>query len=472
MKFSRFFIVLAAQCLLFASLCFAQDKKENKLSTNVWGYLVDDMTGAPVVGAKVTIMSAKDSTVVDTIITEEGNQGYIKRSFVIFTITEPGEYIIKAEAEGYEPTVNRWSVEKLYKHDNFIHVTTPWYIRKPKKKRNKDIQLGEAVVKASRVKFYYKGDTIVYNADAFELAEGSMLDALIKQLPGVELKEGGEITVQGRRVDELLINGKDFLNNDRASLLENLPSYMVKNVKVFEKTNRMMEVMGDTINKMLAMDVRLKKEYSTNFVGNLDAGLGTNHTALARAFGLRIAPKSSFKIHANVNNINESHDPGEQGEWTPMQQAMSVYNIYRGGGNYLYSNDKIYYANMVHVRYTENKNDSYTVSEQFLPTGSIFGRNFNRGRTYGSAFSTNHTFYTQKDIMLGPVKLSYLRVNPWFDYSDNRGHSLNGSASANEDIYGSYGKEWRDSITTPNAGQLLRTYGLNRTSDNTKRRGY
>jgi Na+-translocating ferredoxin:NAD+ oxidoreductase RnfA subunit len=68
--------------------------------------------------------------------------------------------------------------------------------------------------------------------------------------------------------------------------------------------------------------------------------------------------------------------------------------------------------------------------------------------------------------------LSYLRINPWFDYSNDRGHSLRGSATVDEDIYGSYGKEWRDSITAPNAGQLLRTHGLNRTKTNNKRHGY
>ena len=446
-------------------------KRETEYKTKVLGYLVDEITGQPV-KAKVTIMMAKDGTIFDTLTTKMQTNGYIERSWVTFTISQPGDYIIKCEADGYETTINHWSVNKLYKHEEFVRVTSPWYIRRPKKVRNKDVQLGEVVVKATKVKFYHKGDTVVYNADAFELAEGSMLDALIKQLPGVELKEGGEITVNGRRVDELLLNGKDFLNSDRKAMLENLPSYMVKNIKVFEKTNRMNEIMGDTLRKNLAMDVRLKKEYSTNFVGNIDAGVGTNHTALARAFGLRIAPKSSFTIHANANNVNEARDPGEQGDWSPMQQAMSVYNIYRAGGSYHYANDKIYYANKVHMRYTENKADSYTGSEQFLPTGNTFGRNFNRGRSYGTAFNTEHTFKTEKDIIIGPLNMRFLCINPSFDYSNNRGHSLSGSATTDQDIYGSYGKEWRDTITTPNAGQSLRKYGLNRTKNDIKRNGY
>ena len=65
-----------------------------------------------------------------------------------------------------------------------------------------------------------------------------------------------------------------------------------------------------------------------------------------------------------------------------------------------------------------------------------------------------------------------MRINPNFSYNDNRGHHSNGSATTDQDIYGVYGKEWRDSITAPNTGQLLRTYGLNRTKNNSRHNGY
>ena len=91
--------------------------------------------------------------------------------------------------------------------------------------------LGEVQVNATKVKFYMNEDTLVYNADAFELSEGSMLDALIEQLPGVELKDDGRIYVNGRFVESLLLNGKDFFKGDNLIMLENLPSYMVKNIQ-------------------------------------------------------------------------------------------------------------------------------------------------------------------------------------------------------------------------------------------------
>lgn len=98
------------------------------------------------------------------------------------------------------------------------------------KRPRKEIQLGEATVKATKLMMVMKGDTLVYNADAFQLAEGSMLDKLISMLPGVELKKDGVITVNGRRVDRLLVNGEDFFTGSPKVAIENLPAYTVDEV--------------------------------------------------------------------------------------------------------------------------------------------------------------------------------------------------------------------------------------------------
>ncbi len=76
--------------------------------------------------------------------------------------------------------------------------------------------LEEVTVVASIVQFVNKGDTIQYNADAFKLAQGSMLDALLEKMPGVKIDSDGRITVNGRFVEKLLLDGKDFFDGDQA----------------------------------------------------------------------------------------------------------------------------------------------------------------------------------------------------------------------------------------------------------------
>ena len=471
MKTRTFLTVLAAQCLLLASLAQAQEKKDKTYETDVWGYLVDDVLLQPVAGAKVTVMSAKDSTVIKTLTTNDnGNYGNQKRSFVIFTITEPGEYIIKAEGEGFETTYNTWSIAKLYKHESSISLGKPFYIKKLKKK--KEHKLGEAVVRATKVKFYYRGDTVVYNADAFELAEGSMLDALIKQLPGVELKEGGEITVQGRRVDELLLNGRDFLNEDRKVMLDNLPTYMVKNIKVFERDDFFSQKMGDKEAKKLAMNVQLKKEYSIGLIGNVEAGVGTDHRFLGRLFGLRFTPKSGLTFFANANNLNDDRNPGDKGDWTPLKQPTGITSVYSGGVAYQYQGDKLQYNGTAKLNHSDGKSRTYTNSENFLSSGNTFGRSFSNSNNHNTSLNIRQSLKFPKGIKIGNVKADFITVQPFLEYNKYSNNSDMGSAAANSDIFGSYGKAWRDSITAPNAGQLLRTYGLNRVVNSTEGNGH
>ena len=136
--------------------------------------------------------------------------------------------------------------------------------------------LQEVTVTASRVRFYYKGDTIVYNADEFKLADGSMLDALLKQVPGMELREDGRIYHNGQFVDDLLLDGKDLFMGDRKLMLENLPAYTVKSIAVYDKQSKENEWLGrkDESTQHHVIDVRLKKEYKATWIANVEAGTG------------------------------------------------------------------------------------------------------------------------------------------------------------------------------------------------------
>ena len=463
-------LLLIITVVLIPRMISAQDRHKLQ-ETEVLGYLLEQKTQQPVYDAKISVILASDTNVVIPAEISGGEQNGFARAWVAFSISQPGDYLIKCEGDGYETTYTSWSVKKLYKREKRITLRTPFYIKK--KKSNNDHQLGEVVVKATKVKFYVKGDTMVYNADAFELAEGSMLDALIKQLPGVELKEGGEIAVNGRHVDELLLNGKDFFNEDRKLILDNLPSYTVKNIKVFEKKDMMRALLGDTIHKNLAMDVRLKKEYSVGLIGNAEAGMGTDHRYMGRLFGMRFAPHSNFTFYANTNNLSDDRTPGEQGNWSPLRQATGVKTLYSGGLKYNYSQDYFRYMGDLKASHSDGKSNRYTNSENFLSSGNTYGRSFTNSNNHNTTLSAFNLVHSLNKIPIGKIlNITYLKLLPQLDYRNYSNNSQVGSAMANSDIYGNYGKEWRDSITAPNAGQLLRTHGLNRVANSNMGKGH
>ena len=178
------------------------------------------------------LLNAADSAFIDSVKANVDKWDGKFYSSVNAKVSQPGNYIIRLQAEGYEPKYVPFSILKLYKNERYKQLKTA-YLKKEKQKW--DVDLDEVVVTATKLKFFMDGDTLTYNADAFALSEGSMIDALIKKLPGVEIKDGGEIYVNGQKVESLLLNGKDFFDSDRELMLENMPAYMVKNIQSYER---------------------------------------------------------------------------------------------------------------------------------------------------------------------------------------------------------------------------------------------
>ena len=222
----------------------------------------------------------------------------------------PAKYLFRVSLEGYRTAYVEYTLDKIGRREH-EHELPPFYLAPEAG------MMRELTVTASRVKFYFKGDTIIYNADAFVLAEGSMLDALIAQLPGVELKSDGRIYHNGKFVDDLLLNGKEFFRHDRKLMLENLPAYTVKDIAVYDKQTAENEWLGikDERTQHHVLDVRLKKEYMVGWVANVEAGGGTDDRYLARLFAMRHSDFSRFAVVAGANNLDDDSKPGENGGW-------------------------------------------------------------------------------------------------------------------------------------------------------------
>ena len=272
-------------------------------STYIVGKIYDKTTRAELLGAKVEVRHAGDSAVIGKfdatktiIIRNEPTEKAIFRQ-QIETDNRDLELIITCDNHDTEVITIPSADLKQAECDLGIIYLTPTAR-----------QLEEITVTTSKVKFYHKGDTVVYNADAFLLAEGSMLDALIRQLPGVEFRSDGQIFVNGEFVDNLLLNGKDFFKNNRQVMLDNLGAYMVKNVQVYRKSNDMDTFLGQNVTgqKELVMDVKLKKDYMDTWIVNVAGGYGTSDRYLGRLFAMRFTPRSKIAAYGNLNNTNES----------------------------------------------------------------------------------------------------------------------------------------------------------------------
>ncbi len=453
-------------CLLFFSL-LGYSQKNTSVTVN--GSVVDNFTHEQLFGVKVDILNLPDSSLVTSVKSQQNNLNGRLVSFVQFNIHKPGSYLVCCSREGYEKTYNPLTIKRLYKHETVIQIKEPFVIKKLRRKN--EVNLNEVVVTATKVKFYINGDTLIYNADAFNLAEGSMLDALIRQMPGVQLKDGGQIFVNGRYVNSLLINGKDFFNNDRKLMLDNLPSYMVKNIKIYERDDeihRLANLPGNA-QKEYVMDVRLKREYSIGWIANSEAGSGTDDRYIARLFALRFTPNSRISLFANTNNVNDDSKPGQNGDWSPERLSTGLTKTYNAGFDYnVQQRDNRYQHNgNVRVTYSENQNENQVNSVNFLTGGNTFTRSSEISNSDKFSLTSNHKLIFFPKLK-APIDLKFLFANPYFSYNRSHNQLQSASATFSDDVISHLGKAWVDSIMDPNAGYLLRNYAINRVINQSK----
>ena len=244
--------------------------------------VANSFTGELVENGKCELLSSDSTFLANGKWQYSTNNGVRTASSVSAVVPCNGDYIFRLSHEDYDTLYFPVEV-KVAKQAKHLRLGETAYMRKIS-----TVNLDEFTVKATKIKMVVRGDTVVYNADAFQMSNGSMLDALIEQLPGVELKDNGVIMYNGKQIASLLVNGKDFFKGDPRVALDNLPAYMVNEVKVYERETDFEKLTGQQLDERpLDMDVRLKKEYSIGWIANAEAAYGTGNKYLGRVFALR-----------------------------------------------------------------------------------------------------------------------------------------------------------------------------------------
>lgn len=281
----------------------------------------DGFLKIPLAEARITLLTTDSVVVQDSIkvtLRKRNGERWGNAEFRLQLPKKTCTYLIRATLDGYEDAWQTLSVK--------AEIDDPWGLDSPLElRRIREKTLGEATVTATRLKMYYKGDTLIYDASAFKMPDGSMLDDLIRQMPGVTMNDKGEIFVNGRKVDELLLGSRSFFGGNNKVLLDNLPYYTVKNLKVYEKeSDRNVAVGYEMEKKKYVMDVNLKDAYRNGYIGNVEAAGGTKERWLGRGFLLGYTDKFRFTLLANANNVNEKRHIGESGGWKPEQMPRSL----------------------------------------------------------------------------------------------------------------------------------------------------
>ena len=403
---------------LFFLVCnaIAAEKKDTLMA--IYGGVFDSFTGAAV-KANVYLLredstivkqpTQKDSVLVDTLEVQQFEDWQTKRQQVRYVGMVPkqkGNYILKAEHEDYETLFQPFNINKVRSYFEAPEL-------KMKRKIHKSAELDEVVIKATKVQMVYRGDTIVYDATAFVLPEGSMLDGLIRQLPGAELSSDGEITINGKHVDNLTLNGKDFFKGDNKVMLENLPYFTVKELKAYDKTDEKSAALGlpaEQQDKIYTLDVVLKKEYQRGYIANAEVGAGSEERWMMKLFGLMYGERYRLATFGNANNVNEERSPGKDGDWDPRKTSRGLITTRQAGVHHEISDKFSKWSNTLDAKasWQGTYNEQTYRSERYRTEGNIFSGGFNNNKSKNNDFKINEKFQLEKPYWLrADAELSY-----------------------------------------------------------------
>ncbi|UPT69286.1 MAG: TonB-dependent receptor family protein [Flavobacterium sp. JAD_PAG50586_2] len=167
-------------------------------------------------------------------------------------------------------------------------------------------KLKEIVIKHEYKPLIIKKDTLTYDVKAFANGNERKMKEVLEKLPGVEVDKKGTVTVQGKKVTKMLVEGKSFFGGGSKLAVENIPADALDKIEVIDHFNEVGFMKQVSDSDELAMNVKLKEDKKKFIFGDVEAGVGNNEYTLAHAGLFYYSPKTNVSFIGDLNNIGRS----------------------------------------------------------------------------------------------------------------------------------------------------------------------
>lgn len=269
--------------ILFSPMAFAQQS-----GVNVTGSVVEQGSDTPIEQATVRLLNVKDSAMVRGVVSARNGSFTLKN-------VKKGSYLLHITFIGYDP---------LYQPLQITGKKNPVNVGKLELSDGA-IELGEAVVIGKAPEVTVRNDTVEYNADSYKVTEGSVLEDLLKKMPGVEVDGEGKITVNGKEVKKVMVDGKEFFSDDPKVASKNLPAKMIDKLQVLDKKSDMAQMTGfDDGEEETVINLTVKPGMKQGWFGNAYGGYGSKDRYEGNAMVNRFVNNDQITFMGGANNTN------------------------------------------------------------------------------------------------------------------------------------------------------------------------
>ena len=362
--------------------------------------------------ANVRLLLLPDSTYVTGAASNEKG---------VFTIpsTKTGKYAIKVSYVGYKDKVVTLNLDGSSTTHNAGTVSL----------QTDSKLMAEVVVSAEAAQVQVVEDTLVFNSSAYRTPDGAMLEELVKKFPGAEVDDDGNITINGKQVKKIMVNGKEFFGGDVQTGMKNLPVEMIEKVKAYDKQSDLARITGiDDGEEETVLDLTVKKGMNQGLFGNFDVAAGTEDRYSARGMMNYFREKTQVSAIGGANNVNNQGMSGGGGG-ARFRGGNGQTATKTLGASFATETDKLQLGGSIRYNYSDRDAISKGYTENFLANNSSYSNsnsaNFNRSESMNADFRLEWT----------PDELTNIIFRPNLTLSKSNSNSMSQSGTFDDDPY-------------------------------------
>ncbi len=378
---------------------------------HVTGKVIESDSQEPVAQTTVKLLKT-DSTLAAGVLTKLDGS---------FSVKAPsaGTYIVQVTCVGFKAYTKRVSAQA----DKDVKLGTISL-------QPDAIMLKGATVTGHAAKVTLKADTFVYNAAAFRTPEGSVVEELVKRLPGAEVGDDGSIKINGKEVKKILVDGKEFMTGDTKTAMKNLPTNIIDRIKAYDQQSDLARISGiDDGEEQTVLDFGIKPGMNRGFMTNNDVGVGTRSRYSGRTFNGLMKQDMTMMMMASANNVNDMGFGGGGGRFGMGRQGLTATKMVGVNMNYEKTGKLTLDGS---VRWNHNDGDAFSKGNSetfFSSTVSQFGNSKNQN------YSRSNGWDAQMRMEWTPDSMTNIMFRPNFRYNSNDGTTGNLSASFSDNPY-------------------------------------